>query len=195
MTDEVKALLFEAFFTTKPLGKGTGLGLATCQTIVQQSGGHIGVYSELAKGTTFKIYLPRVEQPLGAVTGPIQAGPLPRGTETLLVVEDEPQIRELIRLVLVRAGHDVVAAAGPHVALAALHRQPAISLMLVDVVMPEMDGYDLVTEARKISPGIHVVFMSAFAHDATRHPDCDGFLAKPFTIESLTGVVEEALAG
>ena len=113
----------------------------------------------------------------------------------MLVVEDEPQIRELIRLVLVRAGHEVVAVAGPHVALAALHREPAISLMLVDVVMPEMDGYDLVAEARTISPGIHVVFMSAFAHDATRHPNGDGFLAKPFTIESLTGIVEEALTG
>ena len=118
-----------------------------------------------------------------------------RGTTLVLVVEDEPQIRELIRLVLVRAGYDVVAVAGPHAALAALNRQPAISLLLVDVVMPEMDGYDLVAEARKISPGIHVVFMSAFAHDASRHPNGDGFLAKPFTIESLTGIVEEALSG
>jgi hypothetical protein len=95
MTEEVKARLFEAFFTTKPKGKGTGLGLATCQTIVQQSGGHIGVYSEVGKGTTFKIYFPRVEQPLDAAARPIQAGPLPRGTETLLVVEDEPSVRHL----------------------------------------------------------------------------------------------------
>ena len=92
MTDEVKARLFEAFFTTKPKGKGTGLGLATCQTIVQQSGGHIGVYSELGQGTTFKVYFPRVEQPLDAAARPVQAGPLPRGTETLLVVEDEPSV-------------------------------------------------------------------------------------------------------
>ena len=88
-----------------------------------------------------------------------------RLTAPVLVVEDEPHVRELIRVVLVRAGHEVVAVAGPHAALAALNRQPAISLMLVDVVMPEMDGYDLVIEARKISPGVHVVFMSAFARD------------------------------
>ena len=112
----------------------------------------------------------------------------------MLVVEDDPRVRELIRLVLVRAGHEVVAVAGPHAALAALNRQPAISLMLVDVVMPEMDGYDLVVEGRKISPGVHVVFMSGFARDAARHPSGDGFLAKPFTVESLTGIVQEALA-
>ena len=92
MTEEVKALLFEAFFTTKPLGKGTGLGLATCQTIVHQSGGHIGVYSEVGKGTTFKIYFPRVEQPLDVASGPVQSGPLPRGTEVLMIVEDEPSV-------------------------------------------------------------------------------------------------------
>ena len=95
MTDEVKALLFEAFFTTKPVGKGTGLGLATCQTIVQQSGGYIDVYSEVGKGTTFKIYFPRVEQPLDVAARTIHTAPLPRGTETLLVVEDEPSVRHL----------------------------------------------------------------------------------------------------
>jgi CheY-like chemotaxis protein len=118
----------------------------------------------------------------------------PRLTVPVLVVEDEPQVRELIRLVLVRAGHEVVAVAGPRAALVALNRQPAIPLILVDVVMPEMDGYDLAAEARKISPGVRVVFMSAFAHDALRHPKADGFLAKPFTIEALTGIVEKGLS-
>src|SRR5208283_4520024 len=84
MTPEVKAHLFEALFTTKPAGKGTGLGLATCQTIVQQSEGHIDVDSEVGKGTTFKIYFPRVDKPAEAAGGPVQTGPLPRGTETLL---------------------------------------------------------------------------------------------------------------
>ena len=118
----------------------------------------------------------------------------PRLTVPVLVVEDEPQVRELVRLVLVRAGHEVVAVAGPRAALVALNRQPAIPLILVDVVMPEMDGYDLAAEARKISPGVRVVFMSAFARDAMRHPSADGFLPKPFTIEALTGIVEEALS-
>jgi len=103
-------------------------------------------------------------------------------------------VRDLITLVLGRAGHEVVAVAGPHAALAAPSRQPGIVLMLVDVVMPEMGGYDLVVEARKISPGIHVVFMSAFARDLRRHPTGDGFLAKPFTVASLTHIIEEALA-
>jgi CheY-like chemotaxis protein len=119
------------------------------------------------------------------------AAPLPA---LVLVVEDEPRVRELIRMVLMRAGHEVVAVAGPHAALAALNRQPAISLMLVDVVMPEMDGYDLVAEARKIAPSVHVVFTSGFARDTARHPSGDGFLPKPFTIESLTAIVAKALA-
>jgi len=116
-------------------------------------------------------------------------------TPPVLVVEDEPHVRELIKVVLGRAGHEVLAVAGPHAALAALNRQPGIFLMLVDVVMPQMGGYDLVVEARKIAPGVHVVFMSAFARDTKRHPAGDGFLAKPFTVASLTGIVEEALFG
>jgi CheY-like chemotaxis protein len=116
-----------------------------------------------------------------------------RRTAPVLVVEDEPGVRELIKRILVRSGRDVIAVAGPHEALAALNRQPSIALMLVDVVMPEMDGYDLATEARTISPGVHVVFISAFAQDSARHPVGDSFLAKPFTAESLTTVVEDAL--
>lgn len=116
-----------------------------------------------------------------------------RRRATVLVVEDEPGMRELIRLTLTRTGHEIVPVAGPRDALAALTRQPAIALMLVDVVMPEMDGYDLVAEARKISPAVHVVFMSAFAPDPTRRPSGDLFLAKPFTSESLIDVVEKAL--
>jgi two-component system cell cycle sensor histidine kinase/response regulator CckA len=102
-------------------------------------------------------------------------------------------VRELIKRVLVRSGHDVVTVAGPHEALAALKRQPAISLMIADVVMPDMDGYSLAIEARVLSPDIHVVFMSAFARDAARHPAGDSFLAKPFTADSLTSVVDAAL--
>jgi CheY-like chemotaxis protein len=158
--------------------------------IVKQAGGRIQVDSAAGAGATFTIDLPAASE---SAVGPEAALAATRLTAPVLVVEDEPRVRELIRLVLVRAGHEVMAVAGPHAALAALHRQPAISLMLVDVVMPEMDGYDLVAEARKISPGIHVVFISGFAPDAARHPSGDGFLAKPFTVESLTDVVEHAL--
>ena len=118
-----------------------------------------------------------------------------RSLGQVLVVEDEPGVRELIRVILARAGYEVLAVAGPHAALAALRRKPAIPLMLVDVVMPELGGYDLVTEARTIAPDIRVVFMSAFARDAARHSSGDGFLAKPFTAEALTDILKEALGG
>ena len=116
-----------------------------------------------------------------------------RLTGSLLVVEDDPGMRELIRLVLTRAGHEVVTVAGARAALAALHDQSPIALMLAAVVMPEMDGYELVAEARRRAPNLRVVFISAFAADPARHPSGDGFLAKPFTSESLTSIVAHAL--
>ena len=191
MSAAAQSQLFEPFLVSGDAG-GSAVGLAKVDAIVKQAGGRIHVESTVGVGTTFTIDLP--------ATSETAALPDPTLTETrsiapVLVVEDEPQVRELIRLVLMRAGHEVVAVPGPHAALAALNRQPATSLMLVDVVMPEMDGYDLVAEARKISPNIHVVFMSAFARDTTRHPKGDGFLAKPFTVESLTSIVDNALSG
>ena len=112
----------------------------------------------------------------------------------VLVVEDEPGVREFITRVLMRAGREVVTAVGPQAALIALNTRPAGTLMLVDIVMPERDGYDFVVQARKVAPTIRVVFMSAFARDAVRHPGGDGFLSKPFTTESLLTIVDEALA-
>jgi CheY-like chemotaxis protein len=191
--------------TLRTLGGGSGghrastdvidvnaAGLAKVDTSVKQTGGLVQVDSAAGVGTTFTIDLPVTPE---AAAGANPALAETRLTAQVLVVEDEPRVRELIKQVLVRAGYDVVAVAGPHAALAALNRQPAISLMLVDVIMPEMDGYDLVAEARKISPGVHVVFVSGFARDTTRHPSGDGFLAKPFTVESLTDIVEETLEG
>jgi two-component system cell cycle sensor histidine kinase/response regulator CckA len=117
----------------------------------------------------------------------------PDGTGTTFTI-DLPATSELITVVLARAGHEVVAVDGPHAALAALHRQPVISLMLVDVIMPEMDGYDFVAEARKSAPGVQVIFMSSFAPDASRQAARDRFLAKPFNVEQLTALVNETLA-
>jgi signal transduction histidine kinase len=190
MSAAAQSRLFEPFLGSEDVG-GSAIGLAKVNAIVNQAGGRIHVESATGVGTTFTIDLPATSEP-AAVPEPALADT--QLTAPVLVVEDDPRVRELIRVVLVRAGHEVVAVAGPHAALAALNRQPAISLMLVDIVMPEMDGYDLVAVARKISPGVHVVFMSGFAHDATRHPSGDSFLAKPFTVESLTGIVQEALA-
>jgi two-component system cell cycle sensor histidine kinase/response regulator CckA len=189
LSADAQSRLFEPFCASDDAGAGA-LGLAKVDAIVKQAGGRIQVDSAAGGGTTFTIDLPAASE---SAVGPEAALAATRLTAPVLVVEDEPRVRELIRLVLVRAGHEVMAVAGPHAALAALHRQPAISLMLVDVVMPEMDGYDLVAEARKISPGVHVVFISGFARDTTRHPSGDGFLAKPFTVESLTDIVEHAL--
>jgi CheY-like chemotaxis protein len=113
----------------------------------------------------------------------------------VLVVEDEPGVRELIRVVLVKAGYDVVTVPGPRAALAALAREPAIDVLLVDVVMPEMDGYDLVAEARPLLPHVQVVFISAFARDPKRHVQGDSFLEKPFTPQALTDIVKASLMG
>jgi CheY-like chemotaxis protein len=164
--------------------------VASVDAIVKNGGERIEVEPAAGAGTMFTSDVPATGQP-SAARGP--ATEESRSGTPVLVVEDEPHVRELIRLILVRAGHKVLAVAGPHAALAELNRQPAISLMLVDVVMPEMDGYDLVVEARKISPGVRVVLMSGFARDTTRHPSADGFLVKPFTVESLTTIVEHAL--
>jgi CheY-like chemotaxis protein len=112
---------------------------------------------------------------------------------SVLIVEDEPRIRELMRVVLTRAGHDVVAVAGPYEALTVLQRRPTIELLLSDVIMPDMTGYDLVDQARARVPGMRVVFTSGFAHDASRLLPGDGFLPKPFTQDALNEAVQQAL--
>src|ERR1035437_4456955 len=199
MTDEVKARLFEAFFTTKPKGKGTGLGLATCQTIVQQSGGHIGVYSEIGKGTTFKIYFPRVEQPLDVAARPIQTGPMPRGTETLLVVEDEPSVRHLARAVLEAQGYEVLLASNGQDALhvAREHKGSPIRLVVTDVIMPLMGGKVMAEWLNSTYPDLKILFTSGYMDDAiVHHGVLDpgvAFLPKPYTPATLTRKVREML--
>ena len=191
MTDEVKAHLFEAFFTTKPSGKGTGLGLATCQTIVQQSGGHIDVDSEVGNGTTFKIYFPRVEQPLDVVAKPIQTGPLPRGTETLLVVEDDPSVRHLARRVLEGQGYEVLSASNGQDALhvARERKGSPIRLVVTDVVMPLMSGKVMAEWLKTTYPDLKVLFTSGYTDGAiTHHGVLEAgveFLPKPYTPANL----------
>ena len=189
---ETRSKVFEPFFTTKGAA-GTGLGLATVYGIVTQSGGQIDVDSTIGIGTTFTIDLPATsEAPVADLSAPPPV--FVDGYARVLIVEDDPCVRQIVELVLRRAGHDVVAVESPQEALAALRSQPDINLVLTDVVMPEMNGYDLAAEAKKIAPNARIVFMSGYAHDPDRQPADNAFLAKPFTAESLTHVVQHALA-
>jgi len=199
MTDEVKARMFDAFFTTKPKGKGTGLGLATCQTIVQQSAGYIEVESEIGKGTTFRIYFPRVRQALDIRTQLVLKGPLPRGAETLLVVEDDPSLRQLARSVLEGRGYTVLSASNGQDALHAArdHKGPPIQLVITDVIMPLMGGKVMAEWLKTVTPSLKVLFTSGYTDDAvtqtgTLQPGVE-FLPKPYTPATLARKVRKML--
>jgi PAS domain S-box-containing protein len=199
MTNEVKKHLFEPFFTTKPPGKGTGLGLATCQTIVEQCAGHMSVSSEVGKGASFKVYFPRVNDPLEFDTKFIKASPLPRGTETLLVVEDDPSVRHLAREVLKAQGYEVLMAAngqdGLHVARE--HKGSPIRLVVTDVVMPLMGGKVMAEWLQTTYPNLKILFTSGYMDDAIAHHGVldtgVAFLAKPYTPALLALRVREIL--
>ncbi len=199
ISDDVKARLFEAFFTTKPKGKGTGLGLSTCQTIVQQSNGYIDVYSELGQGTTFKIYFPRVELPLDVAAALAPAGPVPRGTETLLIVEDDMSLRHLARGVLETQGYHVLVAPNGQEALrvAREHTESPIRLVVSDVIMPQMGGREMAEHLKTTNPGLKVLFTSGYTDDTISHHGVlqEGveFLAKPYTPAALACKVRELL--
>jgi two-component system cell cycle sensor histidine kinase/response regulator CckA len=199
MTDEVKAHLFEAFFTTKPKGKGTGLGLTTCQTIVQQSGGHIVVHSQLDQGTTFKIYFPRVDEPLDNVSPLVLSGPEPRGTETVLLVEDDSAVRHLACNILERQGYKVLCAINGQDGLrvARERKDQQISLVITDIVMPLMSGKVMVKWLRETYPGLKILFTSGYNDEIIFQQDLDkpgiAYLPKPYTPAILTYKVREML--
>jgi two-component system cell cycle sensor histidine kinase/response regulator CckA len=198
MNRETQARIFEPFFTTKEQGKGTGLGLATVYGIVKQSGGYIWVYSEVGHGTTFKIYVPRVDEeiaPEKPPRAPIQASGV---SETILLVEDEEIVRSLAREILETRGYRVLEAQGGREALQICERyEDVIHLVLTDVVMPEMSGRVLAGHLAKVRPAAKVLYMSGYMGDAiARHGMLEAgvaYLQKPFTIESLTQKVREVL--
>jgi two-component system cell cycle sensor histidine kinase/response regulator CckA len=197
MNAEIQARIFDPFFTTKGLGKGTGLGLSTVYGVVRQSGGHIWVYSEPGHGTTFKIYLPRVEEPVTLEkpsTG--EARPL-GGAETILLVEDEEALRVLTRRFLTESGYTVLEAEHPDIAIqfARQHSGP-IHLLLTDVVLPGMNGPALVETVTQLRPHLRVLYMSGYTGFTHRELlDFDAtLLAKPFTRESLLRKLHEVLA-
>jgi two-component system, cell cycle sensor histidine kinase and response regulator CckA len=196
MDAETQARIFDPFFTTKELGKGTGLGLSTVYGVVRQSGGHIWVYSELGRGTTFKIYLPRVAESLKEETQAPDLANSWRGTETILLVEDEDALRELTRSVLVENGYTVLDANGPAAALELARLHPlSIQLILTDVVMPGMDGRALVEKLMPMRPGLRVVYMSGYTGSTHRELLDPGavLLPKPLTRAVLLRKVREAL--
>ena len=197
MDHETQLHIFEPFFTTKGLDKGTGLGLSTVYGVVKQSGGYISVYSELGRGTSFKIYLPRTDAAETPVRGNDGAG-TPHGWETVLLVEDAQPLRELARELLESNGYTVLEAANGADAIQAAenHRGP-IHLLLSDVVMPGMDGRRLADCLVRSNPELKVLYMSGYTDDAIGHHGVLGsgiaLLEKPFTREGLTRKVREVL--
>jgi PAS domain S-box-containing protein len=199
MSTDVQAHLFEPFFTTKGIGKGTGLGLATCYGIVKQSNGDIRVYTEPGYGTTFKVYLPRIVKPQAEQAAPRAADTLAPGRETVLVVEDEPALRELATMVLSEAGYTVLEAGDGRHALdvVAQHREDKIDLMVTDVIMPNLGGKELADRMKVIRPECKVLFISGYTDDALAHHGILGndleFLEKPFSPVRFTHKVREVL--
>ena len=197
MDAAVKARIFEPFFTTKEPGKGTGLGLATVFGIVKQSGGSIEIYSEPGQGTTFKVYLPRVDEAVDR-TAAVAAPTLARGSETILLVEDDEEVRALARETLDGHGYAVIPAAAPAEALrlAGSHSGP-IHLLVTDVVMPQLSGRGLAEQLTPDHRDLRVLYMSGYAGDAVvRHgvlEEGTAFLQKPFTPDALLRKVREVL--
>jgi two-component system, cell cycle sensor histidine kinase and response regulator CckA len=198
MDRATQARIFEPFFTTKEKGKGTGLGLSTVFGIVKQSGGGIWCYSELGKGTTFKIYLPRIEGSAESVARPGVALSTLRGTETILLVEDEEQVRTVAHEVLKRSGYHVIDAKNAGEALLTCEQSTEnIELLLTDVVMPQMSGPEVAKRLVATRPGMKVLCMSGYTDEAIVNHGFLGegvaFLQKPFTPEGLARKVREVL--
>jgi len=198
MSQEIKERAFEPFFTTKEKSKGTGLGLSTVYGIVKQCEGNIWVYSEPGKGTTFKIYLPRVDEPLEEPREKIVGEELLRGSETVLVVEDEEKVRKLTAEILGRQGYRVLEASHGDEALLIHERYDGpIHLVLVDVVMPGMNGSELAKRLAFLRPETKILYMSGYTDNAIVHHGVlekgVNYVQKPFTMDALARKVREVL--
>ena len=194
---ELMARIFEPFFTTKRPGQGTGLGLATCSAIVQQSGGWIACQSQPGKGTRFTVFLPRVEEEAEALISPKRNGILPRGGETVLVVEDEPSVGNLFECLLRKLGYEVLRAEHGEEAERAIasRKDDPIDLVLTDLDMPRMDGTELVRRLTRSNQGLKVILTSGNGENFHREGDgmdCE-FLPKPFSMQTLAAKVREVL--
>jgi two-component system, cell cycle sensor histidine kinase and response regulator CckA len=190
--------IFEPFYTTKPAGEGTGLGLPTVHGIVAQSGGSIAVDTEVGRGTTFTISLPRADDAPEATAPPQPPARRPAGTRTVMIVEDDEAVRELARLVLSRGGYEVIAFTNGAAALdKAASSRVDVDVVLTDVVMPGMSGPELVQRLRAFHPNLPVVFMSGYAEEATSRLKIDSatlnLLSKPFAPRDLLKRIAEAI--
>jgi len=200
MTPEVRDRIFEPFFTTKEKGKGTGLGLSTVYGIVKQSEGNIWVYSEPGQGTTFKIYLPRVDEPLEELRQKAVEKEIPRGSETILIVEDDEPVRKLSTQILKRQGYAILEAGNGNEALHLCEeRKQPVHLILTDVVMPEMGGRELVKRLKSLHSEMKVIYMSGYTNNAIVHHGVlekgVNYVQKPFTLDALARKVREVLDG
>jgi CheY-like chemotaxis protein len=198
MDKEILENVFEPFFTTKGIGEGTGLGLATVYGIVNQSNGHIFVESVVNEGTVFRIYLPRVDEIAPHDSTEESPGMIKKGTETILIVEDEAMVRALTRQVLEECGYTIFEAGNGVEALAKFEkRNGEIDMVLTDVIMPLMGGRELGNRLSKIRPELPILFTSGYADDegfgeyvSEKHAN---FIAKPFTFEQLARKVRDFL--
>jgi signal transduction histidine kinase len=198
MDAQTQEQIFDPFFTTKEVGKGTGLGLSTVYGIVKQSGGNISVYSELERGTTFKVYLPCVDLCVTELESGADRQTLSAGNETVLLVEDEEMVREMAKEILEDSGYQVLEAKHGHEALVIAKRYPGdIHLMLSDVVMPHMSGRELADQFAPLRKDMKVLYMSGYTDDAIVHhgvlDEGTAFIEKPFTPNALAHKVRETL--
>jgi two-component system, cell cycle sensor histidine kinase and response regulator CckA len=198
MTAETKQRLFEPFFTTKPSGEGTGLGLSMVYGIVKQHGGEVSFYSELGLGTTFKIYWPATDQPSDPAAKPQEPRAPYHGNETILLVEDDENVRKLVRQMLMQQGYQVLETrqSSDAAGVASKHDGP-IDLLLTDVVMPEMSGKEVAAQVVVLRPGIKVVFMSGYpgviTADQGMFDPSAFFLQKPFELDALSQLLRQIL--
>lgn len=199
MDEATKERLFEPFFTTKGAGKGTGLGLSTVFGIVKQSGGSVEVYSEQGRGTSVKVYLPRIDQPV-SLDAQVSRRKPGRGTETVLLVEDDEMVRTLVRETLERNGYRILDAPGPLEArrISDLHKEP-IQLLITDVVMPKVSGRELAQQLIARRPSMKVLYMSGYTDNAIVNSGIlkkeVAFIQKPFTPTALAEKVRDVLEG
>jgi two-component system, cell cycle sensor histidine kinase and response regulator CckA len=198
MDKETQSRIFEPFFTTKEKGKGTGLGLSTVYGIVKQSAGYIFAQSEVGRGTTFRIYLPRVEEPAEPITAHLRSNVSAKGSETVLLVEDEESVRGLVRETLETRGYTVLEAADGEAGLALAQSFPGnIHLLITDVVMPGMSGKQLASHLKQARQQTRVLFLSGYTEDAIAQEGGleagAAFLQKPFTLQSLARKVRDVL--